>query len=187
MASAHVTTTIRLFGDYDLFKQQVKISKYRPDIIADLLLLAMASHANKYVLCPVYGKGTRVTDIQIGITGKTKKGESFPQGLRREVHEESGVLVPLNIGARLGYTVGKTDFRGYIIPFKKCQIATYLPDSKGRDDRNSRVACLIVCDKDDVDELLHIEEFARPWGNDGIIGFGFIPVHKCLDIIFRDY
>jgi hypothetical protein len=50
---------------------------------------------NDYLVCPKY-LDYKGDDIQIGITGKIKRGEDYSDGVQREILEETGLLIGIS-------------------------------------------------------------------------------------------
>lgn len=76
---------------------EIKISKYFPTPMKESfkkLLNNKLINKENYIICPLYTQG----DVQFGITGTTKRGESSTVAIARECGEEVG-LVPDNLSS----------------------------------------------------------------------------------------
>jgi 8-oxo-dGTP pyrophosphatase MutT (NUDIX family) len=155
------------------------------DLDRHLAQLEMFGDKGKFVVLPAYHEHRRITDFQLAVTGKSKKGETPSQTIHREIAEEIGLETSPDIDIS---TLQKVDWKGH--PYTLTVAIHYAGDSApgpsqradfmtGEDDSSKK--CLVWYIIDQETDVL--QRHRVPTKTSGDQGGEVVVVMKVSDVV----
>lgn len=143
-----------------------RVSCYFPRGLSILVPLIPATN---YILSPIYAAG--VDDVQIGVTGKVKRGESPIAAIKREIAEETGLYLAHEQVPFYHHDITTS----YLIPFGYTRAIPYTYKySESEDRKDKRVAALIFASLDQLRDYLGKKDHIKLIEDDPVVGMAAI-------------
>ena len=183
-------TSVIISEWYLINDDEVKISKYGFHNKDYFLKNQFDSFSNdEWILCPIQSNSTG-WDVQIGVTGKCKKGKEPSEAILIEIQEELGLkyigsLEPVGQLNRSG-VIERTVFKIHVWQF--CLLEKDLnihSEINTEDDNNKKVAVLVHGSLEDIERIIDKSKTTRYYlsNNDNIIGIAILSVKTIKNMI----
>lgn len=171
------------------YDNDIKISTYGLDFLRDVIHPHFLDDS-MYILGPIQlDRNGDEYDIQIGMTGKCKIGQTYDDGMFLELEEELGLKYDTQ---NLPQQYVHQNRAIYTVDINETRLINPLRDSpitliNHRNDNSKPVACLVYGRLDEILNVLQIDQKKRFYScnNDNIIGIGLISVGRIKEFLIE--